>query len=204
MARAFRVGLSGGIASGKSTVASLFAALGVTIIDADVLAREVVAPGTPLLARIAERFGSQLLLADGSLDRHGLRELVFSDAHARADLEALTHPAIWDAMERRSSASDGPYQMLVVPLLIEKARTASVDRVLVVDCPEELQIRRLQARDGMSLAGIRAVLGAQATRPQRLAAADDVIVNDADLSALRTQVEALHVRYRRSAAEART
>ena len=204
MARAFRVGLTGGIASGKSTVASLFAAFGVAIIDADALARELLAPGKPLLARVAQRFGSHLLLPDGSLDRPALRGIVFADARARADLEALTHPAIWDAMEQRSSESDGPYQMLVVPLLVEKARTGRVDRVLVVDCAEELQSRRLQARDGMSLDGARAVLAAQASRSQRLAAADDVILNDSDLGALRAQVEPLHLRYRRCAAEART
>ena len=193
--RGFRVGLTGGIASGKSTVASLFAALGVPIIDTDVIAREVVAPGTPLLARIAEKLGPGALAPDGSLNRRGVRDLVFSDPAARVALESLTHPAIRAEMERQADASTAAYTMLAIPLLVEKGSKAAVDRVLVVDCDEELQMRRLQARDGSTREQARAILAAQATRDARLAAADDVIRNDGDLHALRDQVATLHTHY---------
>jgi dephospho-CoA kinase len=193
--RGFRVGLTGGIASGKSTVASLFAALGVPIIDTDVIAREVVAPGTSLLARIAEKLGPGVLAEDGSLNRSRVRDLVFSDPAARVALEALTHPAIRAEMERQADATAAAYSMLAIPLLVEKGSRSVVDRVLVVDCDEELQIRRLQARDGSTLDQARAILAAQATREARLAAADDVIRNDGDLHALRDQVATLHARY---------
>ena len=193
--RPFRVGLTGGIASGKSTAAKLFSSLGVPLIDADLISREVTTPGSPLLARIAERFGARYLRADGSLDRRALRELVFSDPKARADLEALTHPVIFQAVEERAAAASGPYQILELPLLVEKSHAALVDRVLVIDCDEALQIRRLQARDGSTVDEARAILVAQAPRAARLEAADDVITNDGDLHALRDQVERCHMRY---------
>jgi dephospho-CoA kinase len=200
-ARTFRVGLTGGIASGKSTVARLFEALGVPVIDTDVLAREVVAPGQPLLQQIAERFGAGVLAADGSLDRAALRTLVFADPAARTDLEQLTHPAIRALLEERSAAAGGQYQVHVIPLLVETAGRSRVDRVLVVDCSEDLQIRRLQARDGSTLEQARKILAAQATRAARLAVADDVIVNDGELAAVRDQVAELHARYRRLAGD---
>jgi dephospho-CoA kinase len=190
-----RVGLTGGIASGKSTVAALFAALGVPVIDTDVLAREVVAPGEPLLGRLVERFGTGILAADGSLDRRALRGIVFADDRARADLEALLHPAIRAALEARSAAAGGPYQILAIPLLVESGRPDRVDRVLVVDCEPGLQLRRVQARDGSTRAEAEAILRAQASREARLAAADDVILNEGSLEALRGQVEGLHARY---------
>lgn len=193
--RIFRVGLTGGIASGKSTVARLFAALGIPIIDSDELAREVVAHGQPLLARIAERFGSHVIATDGSLDRRALRDVVFADPKARADLEALTHPAIAEASEHRAMTVGGPYQIHAIPLLVEKKLASRVDRVLVVDCDEETQIRRLQARDGSTIEQARAILAAQASRAERLAAADDVVSNSGDMQALRRQVEKLHVSY---------
>lgn len=193
--RIFRVGLTGGIASGKSTVAKFFAALGVPIIDTDQVAREVVEPGQPPLERLVERFGQAILTPDGHLDRPKLREIVFSDPKARADLEALTHPAIGSAVEAWSGAAGGPYQILSIPLLVEKNLTSQVDRVLVVDCDEELQIRRLQARDGSTVEQARAILNAQTSRTARLKSAHDVIQNDGDLSAVRDQVSALHTRY---------
>ena len=192
----YRVGLTGGIASGKSTVSRLFAALGVPVIDSDEIAREVVAPGTAGLAAIAARFGDGVLQADGSLDRRRLREIVFADPAARRDLEAITHPAIREEMDRRSQRAGGDYQIFAIPLLVEGGTARGrVERVLVVDCPEDLQVRRVMARDGSTEAQARAVLAAQATRAARLAVADDVIANDGDLAGLRDQVEALHRRY---------
>jgi dephospho-CoA kinase len=202
--RVFRVGLPGGIASGKSTVARLFAALGVPIIDTDVLAREVVAAGEPLLAQIAARFGAGVLAADGSLDRAALRAIVFADRSARADLEQLTHPAIRARLEARSTVLGGPYQLLVIPLLVETGGRTPVDRVLVVDCSEALQIRRLQARDGTTIEQARQILAAQATREARLAMANDVIVNEGDLAAVRDRVASLHATYGKLARQAPT
>ena len=202
-ARAFRVGLTGGIASGKSTAAKFFGALGVPILDSDQVARDVVEPGQPPLERLVERFGRKILTPDGHLDRPALRDIVFADPKARADLEALTHPAIGAAMEARSAAAGGPYQILVIPLLVEKNLAAHVDRVLVVDCDEELQIRRLRDRDGSTPEQVQAILKAQAPRAARLKAADDLIHNDTDMSAVRDQVATLHARYLELAARPR-
>jgi dephospho-CoA kinase len=193
--RPYRVGLTGGIASGKSTAAKFFGALGVPIIDTDQLARDVVEPGQPPLERLVERFGPGILTEDGHLDRPALRNIVFSDPKARADLEALTHPAIGAAVEARSAELGGIYQILVLPLLVEKNLGSQLNRVLVVDCDEELQIRRLQSRDGSTLEQARAILNAQASRTSRLKAAHDVIKNEGDMSAVRGQVEQLHARY---------
>jgi dephospho-CoA kinase len=201
--RAFRVGLTGGIASGKSTATKFFASLGVPIIDTDQVARDVVEPGQPPLERLVERFGNSILTPDGHLDRPALRNIVFSDPKARADLEALTHPAIGAAVEARSAIAGGPYQILVLPLLVEKSLGSQLDRVLVVDCDEELQIKRLEARDGSTLAQAQAILNAQASRGARLKAAHDVIKNDGDISAVRDQVAELHARYLELARQAR-
>jgi len=193
--RPYRVGLTGGIASGKSTAAKFFGALGVPIIDTDQLARDVVEPGQPPLERLVERFGAGILTEDGHLDRPALRNIVFSDPKARADLEALTHPAIGAAVEAKSTEVGGIYQILVLPLLVEKNLGSQLNRVLVVDCDEELQIRRVQARDGSTLEQARAILNAQASRTSRLKAAHDVIKNEGDMSGVRDQVEKLHARY---------
>jgi dephospho-CoA kinase len=202
-ARVFRVGLTGGIASGKSTAAKFFGSLGVPILDSDQIARDVVEPGQPPLERLVERFGPGILTSDGHLDRPALRNIVFSDPKARADLEALTHPAIGAALEAQSAAAGGPYQILVIPLLVEKNLSSHVDRVLVVDCDEELQIRRLRDRDGSTREQVAAILKAQAPRAARLKAADDVIRNDSDMNAVRDQVAALHARYLELAARPR-
>jgi dephospho-CoA kinase len=194
-ARAFRVGLTGGIASGKSTAAGFFGAFGVPILDSDQVARDVVEPGQPPLERLVERFGRSILTPDGHLDRPALRDIVFSDPRARADLEALTHPAIGAALEARSALAGGPYQILVIPLLVEKNLAAHVDRVLVIDCDEALQLARLSERDGSTPTQARAIIAAQASRAARLEAADDVIRNDSDRGALERQVRALHTRY---------
>ena len=201
--RPFRVGLTGGIASGKSTAAKFFGALGIPILDSDQIARDVVEPGQPPLERLVERFGPTILTPDGHLDRPALRDIVFADPRARADLEALTHPAIGAAMEARSAAAGGPYQVLVIPLLVEKNLSSHVDRVLVVDCDEDLQIRRLRDRDGSTPEQARAILNAQAPRSARLKAANDVITNEADMSAVQNQVAVLHARYLELAAQPR-
>jgi len=193
--RTFRVGLTGGIASGKSTVAKLFEALGVPVIDTDILAREIVAPGQPVLQQIAQRFGPGVLAADGSLDRAALRARVFADPAERKALEQLTHPAIRALVEQRAAVAGGKYQLHVIPLLVETDGQSRVDRVLVVDCSEDLQIRRLQARDGVTVEQARAILAAQTSRSARLSAADDVIENEGALAPLRNAVEALHARY---------
>ncbi len=195
MRRGFRVGLTGGIASGKTTVANLFAALGVTIIDTDLLAREVVAPGTALLSEIAAHYGADILAADGSLDRRQLRERVFADPAERRWLEERTHPAIRELTDRRSAAAKGPYSMVAIPLLVETRGADRFDRVLVVDCEPELQVARLMARDGITRDAARAMLAAQVTREARLAVASDIIRNDGDIAALRDQVARLHREY---------
>jgi dephospho-CoA kinase len=202
--RTYRVGLTGGIASGKSTASKFFGALGVPIIDTDQLARDVVEPGQPPLERLVERFGPSILTPDGHLDRPALRNIVFSDPRARADLEALTHPAIGAAVEAKSAEVGGIYQILVLPLLVEKNLGSQLNRVVVVDCDEELQIRRLQARDGSTLEQARAILNVQASRATRLKASHDVIKNDGDMSAVRDQVAKLHAKYLELAQQART
>ena len=196
----FRVALTGGIASGKSAVADLFAALGVPVIDTDVIAREVVEPGQPALAEVVAAFGTEVLDATGRIDRRRMRERIFADPDARRRLEAILHPAIRAEMARQSLAARGPYQVLVIPLLTEGGRRDHVDRVLLVDVPEELQIERLMMRDGVTLEQARASLNAQATRAERLAMADDVVRNSGRVDELREAVAALDARYRRLAA----
>ena len=199
--RPLRIGLTGGIASGKSVVTDLFAELGIPVIDTDLIARDVVAPGEPALEAVHRRFGDGILNDDGTLDRAALRRIVFADAQARLDLEAILHPAIGEETRRRAAAADGPYQLIVVPLLVDSPLLDFVDRVLVVDCPVETQLERLVARDAESMDQAKRMIAAQATRGQRLEIADDVIVNDADLEATREQVLALDARYRELAAQ---
>ena len=196
MATPPRIGLTGGIASGKSTVADLFAELGAVIIDTDVIAREVVMPGEPALDEIVAAFGDAVLAADGTLRRGKLRDVVFSDAAARKRLEAIVHPRIQEETQRQAAAAGGPYQLIVVPLLAGSPLRDFVDRVLVVDCSEETQIRRLMERDASGKDEARRILAAQATRDERLALADDVIENEASVADLRQQVAALHEIYR--------
>jgi dephospho-CoA kinase len=195
MPGAFRIGLTGGIACGKTTVANLFAALGVPVVDTDLLAREVVAPGSPLLAQIATHFGDVVLAQDGSLDRRALRSRVFAEPAERLWLEQLTHPAIRALTDERCDAAAGPYVIVAIPLLVETSGAARFARVLVVDCEPELQLARLAARDGATREEALAMLAAQAPREKRLAVADDVIHNDGDIARLRDQVEKLHRQY---------
>ncbi len=193
--RGFRVGLTGGVASGKTTVANLFAALGVPIVDTDALAREVLATGSPLLAEVIAHFGPGIVAADGGLDRRALRARVFADPAERRWLEERTHPAIRALTDARCDSARGPYSMVAIPLLVETGGAARFDRVLVVDADPALQLARLQARDGVTSQQAAQMLAAQASRADRLAVADDVIHNDSDVAALREQVEKLHRRY---------
>ena len=196
-----RVGLTGGVASGKSTVAALFAARGAPVLDTDVIAREVVEPGQPALEALVESQGDGILGGDGRLDRARLRDRLFADEALRREVEGILHPAIMAELGRQSAAAGGPYQVFVIPLLVEAGLREAVDRVLVVDCPEEEQIRRLMARDGDTRAAAARMLAAQATRAERLAAADDVIDNGAETDDLPGQVERLDRKYRELAAK---
>ena len=190
-----RIGLTGSIASGKSTVADLFADLGVPVIDTDVIARDVVARGEPALAEIRAAFGPGVIAADGTLDRAAMRRLVFGDNAVRRRLEAILHPKIGKAAREQADAAGGAYQVIVVPLLVGSPLRGFVDRVLVVDCDEETQVTRLLARDAESEEQARRILAAQSSRTERLAIADDVISNDGGLDAVREQVRILHRRY---------
>jgi dephospho-CoA kinase len=190
-----RIGLSGGVASGKSSVAAAFHALGVPVVDADQLAREVVERGQPALAAIAAAFGADYLLPDGSLNRRRLRELVFSDPERRRQLEEIVHPAVRAAEGAALTGVSAPYVVVAIPLLAETGQQHRFDRVLVVDCPEALQKSRLMARDGSSATEADAMLAAQATRAARLAIADDVLDNSGSLAELDAAVRRLHARY---------
>jgi dephospho-CoA kinase len=204
--RAYRVALTGGIASGKTTVANLFAAHGVPLVDTDLIAREVVEPGQPALAAVVATFGADVLDQEGRLDRRRLREIIFGDAAARGRLEAILHPAIRAEMERQSAAAAdaGPYQLLVIPLLAEGGRPNHVDRVLVVDTPESVQVARLMARDAVTREQAEASLRAQAARTARLGIADDVVNNTGRIEDLRDQVDELHLQYVNFAREKRS
>lgn len=190
-----RIGLTGGIASGKSAVANEFASLGIAVVDADLISRELVEPGQPALARIVGLFGPGVLDASGHLDRRRLRELVFADASQRKLLEEVLHPAVRAELIRRSSESTGPYQILVVPLLVENGLNHLVDRILVVDAPESTQVERLKARDSIGPEQASRMLAAQTNRAARLAEADDIITNTGSLSDLKAQVAELHQKY---------
>ena len=193
----FRIGLTGGIASGKSTVAELFLGLGAAVINTDVIAREVVQPGEPALEEIQRRFGSDVLDESGVLDRAAMRSLVFSDNDARADLEAILHPRIGAEVRRQSRSGNGVYQIIVVPLLVDSPLLHFVDRVLVVDCSEDEQLDRLLKRDLGTAEEAKLILAAQSSREERLKMADDIIRNDSDLEHLRKQVIALGETYQR-------
>jgi dephospho-CoA kinase len=194
------VGLTGGIASGKSTVARLFAERGVPVIDLDQVAREVVEPGQPALEAIVAAFGSEVLDDEGKLDRRALRALVFKDEAARRRLEALLHPLILEATVKHVQAAGGPYQVIVAPLLVEFGLAGWADRMLVVDCPTEIQLQRLMSRDGNDETLARSILAAQATRDERLAAAHDVISNANGPELLQDAVAQLDALYRDMAA----
>lgn len=190
------VGLTGGIGSGKSTVADLFVEAGAGLVDTDAIARELtLADGAAMPALTAE-FGSTILANDGALDRAAMRQLAFADPSARSRLEGILHPLIRRISAERCQAATEPYIILAVPLLVEAGNYRErCDRIVVVDCPESLQIERVMARSGLSADEVKAIMAAQATRQERLAAADDVVVNDADRTKIIEQVKACHSNY---------
>lgn len=190
-----RVGLSGGIGSGKSTVADLFARHHVPVIDTDRIARDIVRPGEPALDQIVREFGKDVLDAGGNLDRARLRTRVFNDTDARLRLEAILHPRIRATVLSELSSLQAPYCLIVVPLLIETGFRELMDRVLVVDADEARQVERTTARDGVSVEAAHKILAAQAKREERLAQADDVIINNGTLEQLAHEVERLHAQY---------
>lgn len=193
--RPLRVGLTGGIASGKTIVAEMFRDLGAAIIDTDVIARTLVEPGEPALEQIREHFGSEVIDAEGRLDRAAMRQIVFSDDKMRRTLEEILHPLIQQETIRQAEHAEGAYQIIVVPLLADSELVNFVDRILVVDCDESTQIQRLIARDTESEERARRMLAAQATRQERLALADDVVRNDTSIDVTQQQVSLLHETY---------
>ncbi|MEO8003347.1 MAG: dephospho-CoA kinase [Betaproteobacteria bacterium] len=192
----FTVGLTGGIGSGKTTVAELFASRGACVVDADEISRKLTGAGQPAVAQIVGSFGAQFAAQDGSLDRQRMRDLVFSDASARKNLESILHPLIRQESALQLRACKGPYAILVVPLLIESGNYRTrTNRVAVVDCDAEIQVRRVMERGGLSRGEVLAIIASQIPRQDRLAAADDVIRNDGDLPDLELQIVSLHARY---------
>lgn len=189
------IGLTGGIGTGKSTVCKLFAERGVAVIDADAVAKELVALDQPALQAIVQEFGKGIIDAKGRLRRDRLRSIVFSDPERRKRLEKLLHPLILEEMLSRANRAGGPYCILCIPLLVETDQSSAVDRVLVVDAPQALQIQRVMERDHLTIDEIKAIMHAQASREDRLEAADDVIMNASDMTKLAEQVNALHQKY---------
>jgi len=195
------VGLTGGIGCGKSAAAHEFARLGAAVVDTDVIARELTAAGGAAAAHVKAMFGDAFMRPDGAMDREAMRKRVFSDPAAKRALESLLHPMIREESQRRIASAPGPYVVHVVPLLIESPDyRRRVDRVLVVDCPEAVQVERVRGRSGLAEAEVRSIIAQQAARAARLAAADDVIDNGGSLEALRRQVAALDERYKKMAA----
>ena len=202
MSHLLRVGLTGGIGSGKSTVADLFAARGASIVDTDLIAHALTAAGGSAMAAIRDEFGAAVVSPSGALDRGEMRRLAFADPLVRGRLEAILHPLIRAESLRQCERATGPYVLLVVPLLVESGDfRRRVDRVLVVDCPPAVQVARVMARSGLSEPEVRAIIAAQVGRDERLAAADDVVVNDGPLAAVASRVDALHQLYVKLASE---
>lgn len=196
MAERFAVGLTGGIGCGKSTVADLFAAHGASLVDTDVIAHQLTAPGGAAMPALLREFGADVATPDGAMDRTRMRDLVFADPGARTRLEAILHPMIRLETANAALAATGPYVIFVVPLLIESGNwRARVQRVLAIDCQESTQIARVMARNGLPESQVKSIMAAQVSRQQRIAAADDVIDNDGDLAALTPQVARLHAFY---------
>ncbi|ANE53857.1 dephospho-CoA kinase [Methylomonas sp. DH-1] len=190
-----KIGLTGGIGCGKTTVCRLFAELGVPVVDADLIARSLVEPGQPALQAIVQAFGTEILQADGSLDRAKLRQAIFSDPEQRRRLDGIMHPRVYARIAADVAALQAAYCLIAVPLLLESKNPYAVDRILVVDCPQSAQIERVVARDKLSAEQTQAIVASQMPRPQRLARADDVIDNSAGPEQLAEQVKSLHNSY---------
>ena len=198
----FVVALTGGIGSGKSTVADLFAARGAALVDSDAIAHELTGAGGAAMPRLAAAFGPAVVTPEGALDRAAMRRLAFADSSVRGRLEAILHPLIRQESDRRCQAATAPYVILAIPLLVEGGGYRErADRVLVVDCPEADQVARVMARSGLNADEVKRIMAAQASREQRLAAADDVIDNGGGAAALVPRVDALHCQYLRLAAD---
>ncbi len=189
-----KVGLTGGVGCGKSTVAGLFMEKGIPVFDADHIARELVEPGQPAFVEIVATFG-ETIVANGRLDRAKLRELIYADAEAKRSLEAIIHPLVYQALEQRVIGLEAPYCIFAIPLLIETGRQDSVDRILVVDCHPAQQYERVRQRDGLDDAAIERIIRAQASREEKCHAANDIIENTGQIEQLREQVETLHQTY---------
>lgn len=188
------VGITGGIGSGKTAVTDALQSLGITVVDADLVSRVIMEPGRPALAAVRQRFGDDILLADGRLDRAALRKIVFADAAQRHWLEQLTHPLIAGEIHARLAAATSPYVVLASPLLLETSQRELCDLIVVVDVPEAVQLERTMRRDANDAAQVKRIMAAQLDRPSRLAGADIVIDNSGSLEELQTQVQALHER----------
>jgi len=198
-----RIGLTGGIASGKSTVADMFSAYGIPVIDTDEIARDVVTPGSPGLAEVQRQFGAGVIASDGTLDRAALRKIIFENDEQRKVLEAILHPRIREETMRRAAVAGGPYQIIVVPLLVESTLKSFMSRIVVVDCDPQTQLERLLSRDAENLQQAKRIIASQSSREQRLAIASDVVVNDGDIEETRRQVDELHLRFLELAGSAR-
>jgi dephospho-CoA kinase len=190
-----KIGLTGGIGSGKSTVGSLFSELGITVIDADQLTRQLVEPNQPAYHAIVKQFGLSILKSDNTIDRAKLRHLIYQDAHAKKWLEALLHPLVRELMSKQATTSSSSYTILMIPLLLESQFNPLIDRILVVDCDEKTQIARVKSRDHLSEEEIKKIIACQIPRTERLKKADDVITNSTDLNSLKNQTTKLHLFY---------
>ena len=199
---AFIVGLTGGIGSGKSTVAELFVEQGAALVDTDAIAHELTGPGGEAMPALVAAFGAQVARPDGGLDRAAMRRLVFADPSAKARLEGILHPLIGQLAAERCQSAPTPYVILAVPLLIESGTyRARCDRIVVVDCPESLQVERVMSRSGIGRDEVLAIMAAQASRAERLAVADDVVLNDGERAKIDPQVRTIHQKYLRLSAE---
>ncbi len=190
-----KIGLTGGIGSGKSTVSKIFSDLEIPIIDADIIAHQLVEPGKPAIKDIAEQFGQQILTDQGALNRKQLKEIIFSDPEQKKTLEQILHPLVFAEMESQIKQLSSPYCILSIPLLLETQMQDFVDRILVIDCPVEVQLERVKNRDQLDIKTIQSIIASQVPREQRRQAADDIIINDADTQALAEQVKKLHNLY---------
>ncbi|MFZ6843941.1 dephospho-CoA kinase [Undibacterium sp. RuTC16W] len=196
LTQVFSLGLTGGIGSGKTTVANMFGELGASLIDTDLIAHQLTMPHGVAIPLIRQQFGDAFIQADGAMDRAKMRELVFADTLAKIKLETILHPLIRQETENAAKQATGTYPIFVVPLLVESGNwKKKVSRILVVDCPERVQVQRVMARNNLNQEQVLAIMHHQASRPQRLAAADDIIVNDGDLDVIREQVAGLHRKY---------